>query len=89
MRSLKENLHGVVDLGIVMMIITAFAGLMVVSYIIYQIQLSLNPTGAALVTTNNITAGFDNAISLILIAITIFILALAISALLLLRGNRQ
>lgn len=89
MRSLKENLHGVVDLGIVMMIITAFAGLMVVSYIIYQIQLSLNPTGAALITTNNITAGFDNAISLILIAITIFILALAISALLLLRGNRQ
>jgi hypothetical protein len=35
----------------------------------------------------NITTGFDNAIALILVAITIFILAIAISALLMLRGR--
>ena len=35
----------------------------------------------------NITAGFDNAVNLLLIAITIFILAIAISALLMLRGR--
>jgi large-conductance mechanosensitive channel len=37
---------------------------------------------------NNITGGFDNAINLILVAITIFILAIAISALLMLRGRQ-
>ena len=35
----------------------------------------------------NVTTGFDNAISLILVAITIFILAIAIGALLMLRGR--
>ena len=35
----------------------------------------------------NITGGFDDALNLILIAITIFILAIAISALLMLRGR--
>ena len=89
MRSLKENLHGVIDLGIVLMIGIAFAGLMVISYIIYQLKTQLNPTGNALNTVNNITTGFDNAISLILVAITIFILAIAISALLMLRGSNQ
>jgi len=37
--------------------------------------------------SKNITTGFDNAIALILVAITIFILALALSALLMLRGR--
>ena len=35
----------------------------------------------------NITGGFDNSINLLLVAITIFILAIAISALLMLRGR--
>ena len=39
-------------------------------------------------TLSNITAGFDNAVSLLLVAITIFILAIAISSLLMLRGTR-
>lgn len=89
MRSLRESLHGVIDLGVVLMIVIAFAGLIVVSYIMYQIGASLNATGNAANTIANISSGFDNAISLILVAITIFILALAISALLLLRGSRQ
>ena len=36
----------------------------------------------------NVTGGFDNAVNLLLVAITIFILAIAISALLMLRGRQ-
>ena len=86
-RKLRENIHGVVDLGVVLMIGIAFAALMVVSYIIFELKTQLNPTGSALNTITNITTGFDNAIALILVAITIFILAIAISALLMLRGR--
>jgi type II secretory pathway component PulF len=89
MRSLKENTHGIVDLGVVLMIGVAFAALMVISYIMYTLVDQLNPTGSALATMTNITVGFDNAIQLILVAITIFILALAISALLLLRSGNN
>ena len=35
----------------------------------------------------NVTGGFDNAVNLLLVAITIFILAIAITALLMLRGR--
>ena len=89
MKSLKENLQGIVDLGIILMIVIAFAGLMVIAYIIYTLVEQLNPTGAAANTMSNITTGFNNAIALILVAITISILALAISALLMLRGKRE
>ena len=87
LRSLKEDARAMIDLGVVLMIGIAFAGLMVIAYIIYQLKTQLNPTGAALNTMNNITKGFDNAIALILVAITIWILAIAISALLILRGR--
>ena len=87
MRSLLNNVHGVVDLGVVLMIGIAFAALMVISYIIFTLVDKLNATGAAARTLANITTGFDDAIALILVAITVFILAIAISALLLLRGQ--
>jgi large-conductance mechanosensitive channel len=98
MRSLKENISGVVDLGVVLMIGIAFAGLAVLAYIIWTLfdQLWHTPTAAdtaaynrSYVQGHNITYGFDNAIALILVAITIFILAIAISALLMLRGRQQ
>ena len=90
MQSLKDNLHGVVDLGVVLMIGVAFTALMVVAYIIWHLEDSLlSPSTSS--TTNssihNVTSGFDDALNLILIAITIFILAIAISALLMLRGR--
>ena len=44
-----------------------------------------NNTRASLI---NVTGGFDNAVNLILVAITIFILAIAIAALLMLRGRQ-
>jgi len=88
LRSLKDNLHGVVDLGVVLMIGIAFVALVVVSYIIYQLEDQLNPTGAAANTIGNITDGFDNAIALLMVAITVFILAIAIAALYIIKARR-
>ena len=106
MRSLKENTHAVIDLGVVLMIGVAFAALMVVAYIIWVLKDQLIPDRPAFTNANNasntawnasnananssllnITGGFDDALNLILIAITIFILAIAIGALLMLRGR--
>ena len=84
---LKQDIEAVVDLGIVLMIVMVFSSLLVIGYVMYQLTASLNPTGAAGNTMTNITRGYDNAVKLILVAITIFILALAISALLILRGR--
>ena len=87
LRSFKDNLQGVVDLSVVLMIGIAFVGLMVVAYIVWTIKDQLNATGEAATSIQNITTGFDDAVNLLLIAITIFILAIAISALLMLRGR--
>jgi len=56
---------------------------------------STNPSGwaaywnqnASRSSIANVTGGFDDAVNLLLVAITIFILAIAISALLMLRGR--
>ena len=58
---------------------------MVMGYIIYQIRDSLGATGGAAHTIGNITTGFADSVNLILVAVTIFVLAVAISALFLLR----
>ena len=88
MRSLLNDTHAIVDLGVVLMIGIAFAALMVISFIMYTLVEQLGATGSAANTMGNITSGFDDAIALILVAITVFILAIAISALLLLRGGQ-
>ena len=87
MRSLLKDKTGIVDLGVVLMIGIAFAALMVIAYIIWTLKDQLNPTGIAARSIANITGGFDDAVNLLLVAITIFILAIAISALLMLRGR--
>jgi len=90
MRSFLKNNLGVIDLGVVLMIGIAFAALMVISYIIWTVkdQLITTTTSAATnASIDNITGGFDDAVNLLLVAITIFILAIAISALLMLRGR--
>lgn len=93
-RSLKEDVRAVIDLGVVLMIGIAFAGMVVLGFVMYVVVAALDdnlpsdPTWwgrDSNSTMLNITTGFDSAINLILVAITIFILALAISALLLLR----
>ncbi|GAH10581.1 unnamed protein product [marine sediment metagenome] len=98
MRSIIRDAQGVVDLGVVLMIGIAFAALMVVAYIIYTVRDQLMTSGPPSATTTstynttwlsiqNITTGFDDAVNLLLVAITIFILAIAITALLMLRGR--
>ena len=96
MRKLMENTHAVIDMSIVIMIGIAFAALIVIAYIIWTVNDLLAVTPSATTTTaqnetyyslQNITTGFDSAVSLLLVAITIFILAIAISALLMLRGR--
>jgi hypothetical protein len=90
LRSLKANTHAIVDLGVVLMIVIAFAALMVIGYIIWTVYGQLDTTNlpsSAASDMTNVTDGFDDAVSLILVAITIFILAIAISALLMLRGR--
>ena len=104
MRSLKEDTHAIVDLGIVLMIGISFASLMVIAFIIWTLRNQLLPYAhgstpvswtvaqnnsywTKLNSTGNITAGFDSAINLVLIAITVFILAIAIASLLMLRGR--
>jgi hypothetical protein len=88
MRKLWQTKDAVVDLSVVIMIGIVFAALMVIAYINFTLEEQLGATGDAANTIANITAGFDSAINLILVAITIFILALAIAALLMLRGKR-
>jgi hypothetical protein len=90
LRPLKKDTKAMVDLGVVLLIGISFAALMVIAYIIYTIrdQLITDTTSADVnATLTNITTGFDNAVNLLLIAITIFILAIAIAALLMLRGR--
>jgi hypothetical protein len=90
LRSLKENMNAVVDLGVILMIVIAFAGLTVIAYIIWTMVGQLDAgsiSDEASASVANVTAGFDNAVNLILVAITIFVLAIAISALLMLRGR--
>ena len=63
---------------------------MVIAYIIWTVKDQLVTTSTTTETNNsiaNITGGFDDAVNLMLIAITIFILAIAIGALLMLRGR--
>jgi hypothetical protein len=98
MRSLLSDSKGVVDIGIVVLVGVIFAALMVMAYIFWKIDEQLVPTGTTGLGDNhwtyflqnssgNITGGFDDAVSLILVAITVFILAIAIMALLMLRGR--
>jgi len=87
-RSLKDNVRAAVDLTVVLMIGIAFAGLMIVAFVIWTLQEQLGATGDAANTIQNVTTGFDNAVNFLLIAITIFILAIAIAALLMLRGRQ-
>jgi len=86
-RSFLKNTHGVVDLGVVLMVGIAFAALMVIAYIIWTLNDQLGATGDAANSIGNVTSGFDDAVNLLLVAVTIFILAIAISALLMLRGR--
>jgi len=88
-----------VDITVVLAVGIVFAALMVIAYIIWELDDQLLTEGAPSSTTSaqynstyysirNVTGGFDDAVNLILVAITVFILAIAIAALLMLRGRQ-
>jgi len=95
LRSLKDSAYAAVDLGFVLMVGIVFAALMVIAYLIWEVYDDLvattvgqNDARLELNTSlHNVTTGFDNAINLLLVAVTIMILAIAISALLMLRSR--
>jgi len=82
---LKEDTKAFVDVGVGISIGILFAGLMVIAYIIWTLKDQLNPTGAAANSIENITTGFDNTVNLLLIVVVIWLLALAIMALLIIK----
>ena len=63
---------------------------MVIAYVIWTLDANLDVTAGSSAdqSLENITGGFDDAVNLILVAITVFILAIAIAALLMLRGRQ-
>jgi len=97
MLRLRDNSKAFVDLGTVLLIGIAFVAMVVVSYIVFELQTQLTPSAPAAsdpawynrtyYQVKNITEGWDNAISLLLVAITVFILAVAIAALYVIRGR--
>ena len=82
---LIKDTKAFVDVGVGISIGILFAGLMVIAYIIWTLKDQLNPTGAAANSIANITGGFDNTINLLLIVVVIWLLALAIMALLIIK----
>ena len=91
LRSIKDSALGAVDLAVVLMIGIAFAGLMVIAYIIWTVNDMLTTTSSSAAqnsSLSNITGGFDDAVNMLIVAITIFILAIAIAALMMLRGRQ-
>ena len=99
-RSLRDSARAVMDIGVIITIGVVFAALMVIAFIIYTMKDSLlksTPYGATVAqdvaynttksSLNNITVGFDSAVKLLLIAITVAILSIALGYLLMLRHN--
>ena len=86
MKLLKDT-HGMLSLGMVIVIAVIFVVLMFMAYLIYKLKDMLNPTGDALLTVNNITKGFDSAVNFLVIAVIILIVALAIGAFFAIRGS--
>ena len=87
MRSLLNNLKGMISLGSVIVIAVVFVVLMFMAYLIYKLKDMLGATGDALNTVNNVTKGFDSAVNFLVIAVIILIVALAIGAFFAIRGS--
>jgi len=91
-KKLKEDTKGFVDVGVGISIGILFAGLMVIAYIIWTLRDQLITTDSPSElneSIGNITAGFDNMIMLLLIVVTIWLLALAIMALLIIKKKAE
>lgn len=101
MRSLLKNQEGVIDIMVAITVGIVFAALMVIAYIIWTLNKAITPaalagagTGDAAynITRNatmkslaNITAGFDQTVKIIIIAVLVAVLAIALGYLMMLR----
>ena len=92
LKSLKEDVRGFVDVGVGISIGILFAGLMIIAYIIWTLRDQLITTASSNAMNQsilNITAGFDNAVTLLLIVVVVWLLALAIMALLVIKKKSE
>jgi uncharacterized membrane protein len=91
LRSLRDNLHGFIDITVAITIGIVFAALMVIAYIIWTLRGQLITTKSPTAlnqSIGNITAGFDQTIKIIIIAILVAVLAIALSYLMMLRHEQ-
>jgi len=87
---LKNDVHGFIDVGTGIAIGVLFAGLMIVAYIIWTLKGQLiteSSTTDMNSSIQNITTGFDSTITLFLVVVIVWLLALAIMALLVIKKN--
>ena len=91
-RKLKNDVEGFIDVGVGIGIGILIAGLMVIAYIIWTLQSQLITTASPAAMNSsikNITTLFDNAIVLIGIVVVVWLLALAIISLIVLKQKAQ
>jgi len=89
---LKNDVEGFIDVGVGIGIGILIAGLMVIAYIIWTLQAQLITTASPAAMNSsikNITTLFDNAIVLIGIVVVVWLLALAIISLIVLKQKAQ
>jgi hypothetical protein len=93
LRSLIKDASGVFDITVAITVGIVFAALMIISYIIWTLRAQLIRPGAGVTpaslnnSVGNITAGFDQTVKIIIIAILVAVLAIALSYLMMLRSG--
>lgn len=88
LRSLKNSIDAFVDAGVGIAVGILIAALMVIAFIIWTLQSQLITTASPAAMNNsiaNLTGIFDSAVVLIGIVITVWLLALAIISLIVLK----
>jgi hypothetical protein len=91
-RKLKDDTQAFVDVGVGISIGILFAGLMIIAYIIWTLRAQLITTTSSAsmnASIGNITSGFDNTVNLLLVVVIVWLLALAIMALLIIKKKSQ
>lgn len=91
LKSLFKDDNGFIDITVAITIGVVFAGLMIIAYIIWTLRGQLIKPGAGVTpaamnsSINNITAGFDQTVKILIIAILVAVLAIALGYLMMLR----
>lgn len=89
---LKDDVRGFIDVGVGIGIGILIAGLMVIAYIIWSLRdqlITTDSSSAMNASIGNLTTLFDNAILLIGIVVVVWLLALAIISLIVLKKKAE